>query len=51
MRRPDVSETNYEAILEITGFPRSAGLDFSLSEIIKKYHNLEHFYKKHRGKK
>ncbi|MCH7561475.1 MAG: hypothetical protein IIC67_08975 [Thaumarchaeota archaeon] len=51
MKRPDISENNYEQILEITGFPRSAGLNFSLTEILKKYKELENFYKKHGGKK
>jgi len=49
MRRPDISESNYEQILEITGFPRSAGLNFSLTEILKKYQELENFYKNNGG--
>ena len=51
MKRPDISENNYEQILEITGFPRSAGLNFSLTEILKKYKELENFHRKHGGKK
>lgn len=51
MIRPEVSVGNYSEILRLSEVPPRSAFDYSLSEIIKKYHNLENFYKKHGGKK
>ena len=49
--RPAVEKGNYNAVFEAVGHPKSAAFDDSLSELLKKCHELENFYKNHRGKK
>ena len=41
MIRPEVSESNYNNVFKISGFPQGSAFDYSLTHILKKFRDLE----------
>ena len=41
MKRPEVSEKNYNEVFQLTGYPSKVGLNFSLTKFLKQYKELQ----------